>query len=547
MAAVWLVGLAAAGIASAQLPPGTPGGPPAINSPQEVVFSPNGSLLATANKETGTVSVFLVGSGGHLREAFRSPVPSGGIDPMSLAFSPDGRLLAVANHGGDPAVVGGQPVKAGVSVFSVSASGALRPVSGSPFHTDSRPTSVAWSSTGLLAVADELSNTVSVFTVSAAGTLHPVTSEHLGPQPCGGQSQPSCARPAMVRFSPDGGLLATANAGNSTLSVFSVGPGGGLTPVGGSPYSLPYIPYGATGRIEAYPGSVSVTNGGLIAVLSANQRRVYMFSVGTGSLTLEQTHELPGGSNPDALSFSPSGGLLAIASYNAQSVSVFSVGPSGELALEGTAATGPQPGSVAFSSTGLLATANYYPDGSVSVFSVSPTGALSEVAGSPFALRVPLDQDIWERVPGSPVDVSPGVPAPPVFNLNSDLLAVPVYGAGGGNGRVFVVSVTPEGGSQTFTAHRSPPDPATRTRRRSAPTDGCWSLPTGRPPICQCSLSARRGCLQTGRSLRWVHNRPRDAPKAPHRHMRSNHAGFRIRWRLTPTGTISRSRALKQP
>lgn len=201
-------------------------------------------MLATANDETDTVSVFLVGAGGQLREAFRSPFRSGGVNPQSLAFSPDGRLLAVANYGGDPAVAGGEPVGAGVSVFSVSAAGALTPVAGSPFKTDGRPMSVAWSSTGLLAVTDELSNTVSVFSVTAGGALTELQSVQLGVAACGGASQPECAFPVSVRFSPDGGLLATANSGNNTVSVFTVGPGGGLSEVPGSPATLPGIPEG---------------------------------------------------------------------------------------------------------------------------------------------------------------------------------------------------------------------------------------------------------------------------------------------------------------
>lgn len=442
-AVAWIAALVGAGIAAAQLPPGTRR-PARHQQPAGGGLQPQRGLVATADKETGTVSVFLVGVGGHLREAFRSPFHSGAIDPMSLAFSPDGRLLAVANRGGDPAVVGGQPVRAGVSMFSVSASGALTPVAGSPFHTDSRRTSVAWSSTGRLAVADELSNTVSLFSVSAGGDLHRVAREPLGQIPCGGENQPLCARPVAVRFSPDGGLLATANSGNDTVSVFSVGPGGALNEVGGSPYPLERVPAGG-GFAPAFPGAVSLTDGGLIAVVSANQSRVYMFSVGAQGLTLEQVHDLPP-SHPDALSFSPSGELLAIASYHDRSVRTFSVGPNGELTQVATAATGPEPGSVAFSSTGLLATANYYPDGSLSVFSVEAGGGLQEVADSPFVLRVPVEQAIWERVPGTPVDVSPGVPAAPAFNLNGDLLAVPVYGGGAGNGRVFVVSVSPHGG-----------------------------------------------------------------------------------------------------
>ena len=51
---------------------------------------------------------------------------------------------------------------------------------------------------------------------------------------------PVCDRhagPYSVAFSPSGGLLATANYGANTVSVFSVSAGGALTPVAGSPFA----------------------------------------------------------------------------------------------------------------------------------------------------------------------------------------------------------------------------------------------------------------------------------------------------------------------
>ena len=42
--------------------------------------------------------------------------------------------------------------------------------------------------------------------------------------------------PETVAFSPGGGLVATANDGDNTVSMFSVGPGGDLTQVSGSPF-----------------------------------------------------------------------------------------------------------------------------------------------------------------------------------------------------------------------------------------------------------------------------------------------------------------------
>ena len=109
-------------------------------------------------------------------------------------------------------------------------------VLGSPFPTGGGPgsgNSVAFSPAGgLLATANFYSNNVSVFSVGAGGALSEVAGSPFATgQPCGG----GCG-PISVAFSPDGKLLATASFCGGSVSVFSVGAGGVLTPVPGSPF-----------------------------------------------------------------------------------------------------------------------------------------------------------------------------------------------------------------------------------------------------------------------------------------------------------------------
>ena len=161
-----------------------------------------------------------------------------GIGPVSVAFGPGG-LLATADQGNAVSSPGM------VSVFSVGPGGALAQVSGSPFATGAREAaSVAFSpGGGLLAVTDLFSLTtrdparVSVFSVGPGGALTAVSGS---PFATGG--------PPGVAFSPSGGLLATANGPpDDTVSVFSVGPGGALTPVTGSPFPTVFGLAGAPG------------------------------------------------------------------------------------------------------------------------------------------------------------------------------------------------------------------------------------------------------------------------------------------------------------
>ena len=220
---------------------------------------------------------------------------------------------------------------------------------------------------GLLATANSGAGSVSVFSVAPGGALTPVgtTSTGLG------------SGPMSVAFSPSGGLLATANKNHNTVSVFSVAADGALTAVKDSPFT--------TG---GGPMSVAFSpSGGLLATANSTDGTVSVFSVvADGALTAVGAPVLTHARLPVSVAFSPSGGLLATANSGAGSVSVFSVAPGGALTPVGTTSTGLGSGSmsVAFGpSGGLLATANKNHN-TASVFSVAADGALTAVKGSPF-------------------------------------------------------------------------------------------------------------------------------------------------------------------
>ena len=247
---------------------------------------------------------------------------------------------------------------------------AFTQVSGSPFSTGAGtiPRSVAFSpSGGLLATANPGTNTVSVFSVESNGALSQVSGSPFG----------TGAAPVSVAFSPSGGLLAAADAGDNTVSVFAVASSGALTPVSGSP--------SATGN---QPLSVAFSpDGRLLATANAVGNTISVFAVAsTGALTPVSGSPFATGPSPQSLAFSPSGGLLATSNEVFDTVSVFSVASNGALTeVSGSPfATGSDPISVAFSPSGtLLATANET-ETTVSMFSVAPDGGLTQVNGSPF-------------------------------------------------------------------------------------------------------------------------------------------------------------------
>ena len=181
--------------------------------PCSISFSPSGDLLATSNFADGTVSVLAVDpSSGQLTPVTQSVAANAdtGVGPYSVAFSPSGGLLATANYDSDT-----------LSLFTVAAaSGQLTPVTqtvAANADTGSGPVSVAFSPNwGLLATANYDSDTVSLFTVDAAtGQLTPVSENPASNENTG-------TRPVGVAFSPNGGLLATANLSDNSLSVYTV-------------------------------------------------------------------------------------------------------------------------------------------------------------------------------------------------------------------------------------------------------------------------------------------------------------------------------------
>ncbi len=288
-----------------------------------------------------------------------SPFATGGSNPEAVAFSPSGNLLATANNGSNS-----------FSLFSVSSSGALTQVSGSPFSLPAGPDAVAFSpNSGLLAVVSYVGSFMALYQVSPDGSLTPV------------QGSPFFTPlPDAVTFSPDGSLLVVANTNNDTLSVYSLNSSGVPFVVPGSPF--------ATGSVAS---SVAFSpNGQFLANGNSGANTVSVFSVGSvGSLRPVTGSPFATGSGPESVAWSPSGDLLATANEfgPSRNMSLFSVDASGALTqvADSPFALPSGPSGVAFSPNGqLLATANLGSN-NVSVFSINSDDSLTELRSSPFA------------------------------------------------------------------------------------------------------------------------------------------------------------------
>lgn len=326
------------------------------SSAYSVAFSPDGKLLATANNAgnsaPGTVSLFSVQTTGALSLVGSSPYATGPstppcVTPTCVAFSPDSSLLATANYIGSNSV----------SIFNVN--NGLSALPGSPFGTGSpnkspfsvafRPPSTFGGPAAVLAAANQiLDNTVSTFALGKSGTVWSVGAPHSFstgvPANQGG--------PEQVAFHPNGNFLATANSTHGTISLFIVKEGN-LT------LHTPLTPTGPTGTVVntlafSPKGDFLVSGAGL-------QPTVLLFKFTTSAPYLTQlgmpvwTGAPWGLNDTKSVAFSPANNeLIAVAST--ESVSLLAIEPGGVLKLQPGSPVSivhdPWPRSVAFHPSG---------------------------------------------------------------------------------------------------------------------------------------------------------------------------------------------------
>jgi 6-phosphogluconolactonase len=140
-------------------------------TPSSVVAGRNNSSIYVADPAHNAVLAFTVQSGGTLAPISGSPFAAG-ISPTGLGMDPQGALLFAANAGSN-----------NVSAYVIDAnSGALGAVSGSPFATGGTgPSAVAVDSTNsFVYVTDQTSHDIAAFSISSTGVLKPLKGSPFG-------------------------------------------------------------------------------------------------------------------------------------------------------------------------------------------------------------------------------------------------------------------------------------------------------------------------------------------------------------------------------
>jgi 6-phosphogluconolactonase (cycloisomerase 2 family) len=258
--------------------------------------------------------------------------PFSGSTPRSVAVDPTGRFAYAANTSSDD-----------VSGYLIDATtGALTPVAGSPFVAGGGPQSVAVDPSGRFAyVANFLDNTVSAYTNdSATGALTSIPGSPF-----------RAVFPASVAVDPTGRFAYVTTFAQGTVSGYSINPTtGALTPIRGSPFA------GAPSCIGLYGcgvwTSVTVDPTGKFAYVTDRTNAVAGFTIDatTGALKPVPGSPFPAGGCPGGCSNPSANGVV--------------VDPSGEFAY------------MTFNSTSSAGVAGYAIN--------ATTGSLTPMSGSPF-------------------------------------------------------------------------------------------------------------------------------------------------------------------
>jgi 6-phosphogluconolactonase (cycloisomerase 2 family) len=355
------------------------------------------STRAAGANNYGEIDVFEINSeSGRMRQIPTSPSPSEGRNPVAEAVSADDQNLFVVNHDDNTIVQ-----------FIIGNDGKLY-----PYNTVNTPgifpLAIATSKSNVFVVdtyqplplcspADPCSGSIAVYPLTAAtsstpiglGTpaTNPAVNAQYWPLTLTGANASHVIVPTAVNVSASGAYVyVTAYDSSVTPSAgyvfgFSVGSGGALTAVPGSPFAAGIQPSAIAS--DAKSAFVYVTDSVRGNVLG------YSVSATTGTagaLTALSGSPYPAGNDPTGVVVDPSYAYAYVSNSTDATVTAYSMSSTGVLTRINSYATGLQPVAIGIdpSTNHFLFTVNFL-DNTVSDFELSTTaGTLLDAQFSPF-------------------------------------------------------------------------------------------------------------------------------------------------------------------
>lgn len=343
-------------------------------------------LYVTSNKNNpGQISVYRVDQqSGALTQIPDSPYLSGGRNPVAEVTSPNGANLYVVNHDDNTLVE-----------FAIGTDAKLYP--GHTYQTPgTEPNAVAINQDGtLLFVLDTYQATYSDANPGpGALVVYPINKDgSLGASVTNGNLPywPVEYAPSTINVTANGKFAYVANANTNnpiganqrgTVSAFSVGTGGALTPLYASSAQLPYAGVKPS-------ASASDPTSRFLYVTDMASNQLYAYTIGSDGTLMPLTSGPFGtGVLPDAITIDPSGKYIYVANYT-NSISAFTITQStgAPSALSGSTystKTGPTCILIEPAFGRFLYTTNFL-DGSLTGYKLSPNdGSLVGTENSPY-------------------------------------------------------------------------------------------------------------------------------------------------------------------
>ena len=322
---------AASGVLAASTTPTTAAG----NGPYSVSVDPTGRFAYVANQSSNNISAYSISTGstgtGALTPIDANGAVAGtqatiaaGTYPLSVTIHPSGKFAYVANQ-----------TTADVSVYSINTTtGALSAIDANgavagiqaTIAAGTLPYAVTIDPLGRFAyVANYDSNNVSAYTINqTSGALTFVANYTAG------------TGPSSVAIDPHGKFVLVTNNISNDVSAYAINQiSGVLTSVGAA------VPAGVA------PRSVAIDpNTGVYAyVANAGDGTVSAYTIGaSGALT--HVADYSAGTTPISVNVDPSGQFVYVANFGSNNVSTYTIGSGGTLTPGTTTPTGASPTSV---------------------------------------------------------------------------------------------------------------------------------------------------------------------------------------------------------
>lgn len=304
---------------------------PAGGSPTDINGDGQGHFVYVLNSGAASIASFQFDLASGSLHAIPNGIISTGTGPVTLTGYPSTKMVYAVNSGSND-----------ISAYAIDqTTGVLSPVSGGPFKAGTTPFKLTLDAAARFAyVTNSVSNDIYSYSVDAnTGALSEIANSRV----------PTGSRPFEVLLHRTGKFAYVANVGAASISAYAVDAGTGkLSALAGSPFATSGVP----GDVTPFNGGRAPMslhpNGKLLFVRSTVAKTLSVFSIdaSSGALSAAPGSPYPIGDGAVTHSLDPSGRWLFVAN-------------------RGTV-QGP---------------------GSISAFKVDVnSGALTEVAGSPFAL-----------------------------------------------------------------------------------------------------------------------------------------------------------------